>query len=894
MSQSGGYRSPAEFLQAEQSRTPKRVVASFLSLRILPLLRGAPEIPLGICHTVAEGLQSLVAQRTIRGALVHRFGADLLVQANLVGADPYQTSPETNVWTSIVQSLKQCGGSTGGPYPDLNEALSSPEPELTQRFHVRTLWFPFSERGAEPLFIAKLIGGALGGFNRALFNLFFHPDKGSHQRLDGTRFIALVEHIPTLLEGRTKRRIYFFGDRPAEEILHLLYPFAKHPVTVRRDQVADWAEGLSLVANPAEWAIAAIFAVAGRFVHDGQSWLATRHEPVALVAVDPAGANPCSEPWVVLRLQSGLPAVGEAHFNLGGDFHLTVGGDRGGYHLALAPVSLEEAAQGRLEPGTARIAAYSYQSYDTGAIPPPHDVVDVFAQDPVQTRWLQRRAYRYAQLLLGHGEFQPFVTAEEAERRARQQVAELTSYFHPIPAVEQGQKDTMVERAVPPGSLVVSDIKADGGGKLGHTAPPTLFASVARASLEEAKNEGAIFDFEVFAVGDDLHLLMLHDRGADANAIHLLAFRTFWRAVWVTQLLQYKPYGLAQDLKIGPATKGWTVEDLAEPSATFVELIARYLPSPENRALPKIRQAREAWASGRGQTAVQKPFAGNVTGQGPGFAELPIIGTASMVGLVAADKAGPAAFNLPIWQAVRSALVDPEYRRKYGQSIAVEIFDVHEHRRIFLDAVAHETEIVRLLSATNLFNVKHLWSLPTVVEDLSRVAASLDRIILAASTEKLAIIAGGEYVGKDDPVLLGVLELVEPIYRFMRDGFYLTQGDERGSHYMMLSPKPLREAIATVRSRGLEVGLRIGISPGKRLQIDDVYDQPGYLEARERIEALNHELWLAQGSEFTPIGVGARDVEPAYPLMKVLERLTGEKSPYAVTIGEEARPPAKG
>jgi len=30
--------------------------------------------------------------------------------------------------------------------------------------------------------------------------------------------------------------------------------------------------------------------------------------------------------------------------------------------------------------------------------------------------------------------------------------------------------------------------------------------------------------------------------------------------------------------------------------------------------------------------------------------------------------------------------------------------------------------------------------------------------------------------------------------------------------------------------------------------------------------------------------VGARDVEPAYPLMKVLNRITGKDSPYAQTI----------
>src|SRR5262249_61531271 len=178
-----------------------------------------------------------------------------------------------------------------------------------------------------------------------------------------------------------------------------------------------------------------------------------------------------------------------------------------------------------------------------------------------------------------------------------------------------------------------SDIKADAGGRVGHTTPPTLFDGVARASLREAQENGLIRDFQVFSVGDDMHLLMSHTRGVDANDIHLLAFRTFWRTVWVTELIGYKPYGLAQDLKIGPATKGARVDDLAQPSARFIELLATHLPEPEQSHLDKIRQAQAAWQGGRGMVDIKKPFAGNVTGQGPGFAELPLRNTWRVGGL---------------------------------------------------------------------------------------------------------------------------------------------------------------------------------------------------------------------------------------------------------------------
>jgi len=108
--------------------------------------------------------------------------------------------------------------------------------------------------------------------------------------------------------------------------------------------------------------------------------------------------------------------------------------------------------------------------------------------------------------------------------------------------------------------------------------------------------------------------------------------------------------------------------------------------------------------------------------------------------------------------------------------------------------------------------------------------------------------------------------------------------DERGSHYMMLLPKPLTESVATVRSRGLQIGLMVTLNSRGITETHDVFAEPSYREARLRIDRINAHFWRSQGSEFTPIGVGARDVEPAYPLMKVLNRITGKDSPYAQTI----------
>ena len=120
--------------------------------------------------------------------------------------------------------------------------------------------------------------------------------------------------------------------------------------------------------------------------------------------------------------------------------------------------------------------------------------------------------------MVQHGEFQPYVTAEEAERRARACAERLSRWFEVIPSAEQGEHDPLVQQAnARAGGETLSDIKADAGGKVGHTTPPTLFEPVARASLCESQESGLIRSFQVFGVGDDLHLLMSHSQGVDAN-----------------------------------------------------------------------------------------------------------------------------------------------------------------------------------------------------------------------------------------------------------------------------------------------------------------------------------------------------------------------------------------
>src|SRR5262249_31214628 len=285
---------------------------------------------------------------------------------------------------------------------------------------------------------------------------------------------------------------------------------------------------------------------------------------------------------------------------------------------------------------------------DKGRLP-EGDVVDVFAQNPPETRNLQREALQLIRHMTTHGEFEPYLNADTAVRRAEHAAEELGGRFQPIP----DGADPVVAAADRRAAYRGSHIRPDAVGRVGHTAPPAHFGPVAEASLREAKEAGLIFNTSAFvAVGDDGHLLMTHGRGADNNAVHLWAYKTFFRQVWVASVLGYKWYGLGQDL-VGAGSAGKATEELAGLTPKVVSLLAGEPPGAEARRWAELKAAFERWRAGAAEgRAPEPPFAGNVSGQGPGFAELPVPRPAP-VGLLAIDKAGPSAFNLPVWEALR-------------------------------------------------------------------------------------------------------------------------------------------------------------------------------------------------------------------------------------------------
>ena len=75
-------------------------------------------------------------------------------------------------------------------------------------------------------------------------------------------------------------------------------------------------------------------------------------------------------------------------------------------------------------------------------------------------------------------------------------------------------------------------------------------------------------------------------------------------------------------------------------------------------------------------------------------------------------------------------------------------------KRIFLDAQEDREAVIRYLADSDRYNIKHVWAKKSADWDINNPIQHLDRPLLGASVTRLGILTGGEYVGKDDPVII--------------------------------------------------------------------------------------------------------------------------------------------
>ena len=292
--------------------------------------------------------------------------------------------------------------------------------------------------------------------------------------------------------------------------------------------------------------------------------------------------------------------------------------------------------------------------------------------------------------------------------------------------------------------MTLSVLKADVGSIGGHTKPSNRMIEAVKAAADVAIKNGLLIDAYVGHTGDDICITTSHTNGADNTDVHQFAWNTFLGATEIAR--EYGLYGAGQDLLVDA------------PS-------------------------------------------GNIRGAGPAVAEIefehdPIktnpVRPAESFMVLAADKCGPGAYNLPTFLG----FADPMYCAglmlpRIGEGFTFNIIDMDNTAGdsiISLNAPEDYYKITVLLRDNERFGIDSIASRNT------------GQIAAAISATRMHNIAGS-YTGKDDPVALvrnqGIFPAPEELISPYVKAHYIG-GDARGSHVMPLMPVPINTAVTGI------------------------------------------------------------------------------------------------
>lgn len=355
--------------------------------------------------------------------------------------------------------------------------------------------------------------------------------------------------------------------------------------------------------------------------------------------------------------------------------------------------------------------------------------------------------------------------------------------------------------------ITLSVIKADVGGYVGHSTVHPALLEKADEKLAEAKKSGLLIDYCRSKVGDDTALIMTHEHGADSVDVHRFAWETFEAMTQVAH--EYGQYGAGQDL-------------------------------------------------------LSDAFAGNITGMGPGAAEMEFVERESEPVLVfLADKTEPGAWNFPLYKIFADPFntIGLVIDAKMHGGFNYDVLDLVEKKRIVFSCPDELYDLLVLIGAPSRY----------VIKFVNR--RSDGEVGAATSTQRLSLIAG-RYIGKDDPVMIvraqsglpAVGEVLEP-FTFP----HLVAGWMRGSHHGPLMPVGFNQDTPSrfdgpprVVCNGFQ------IKDGRLIGPRDMFDDPGYDRAR-RI-ALNAADYMRQHGPFEPHRLPLEEME--YTTMpQVMEKL---------------------
>ena len=339
--------------------------------------------------------------------------------------------------------------------------------------------------------------------------------------------------------------------------------------------------------------------------------------------------------------------------------------------------------------------------------------------------------------------------------------------------------------------ITLSVIKADVGSIGGHTKPSERMLQAVRGEVASAVEAALLIDGFVAHTGDDIAILMSHTRGEGDAEIHQFAWNTFLRATEIAG--EDGLYGAGQDLLVDA------------PS-------------------------------------------GNLRGAGPAVAEIAFDHSlaaprrAESFMVLAADKCGPGAYNLPLFLG----FADPMYCAGLMLPPMVKGFRFHiidmdnpkGDSVIKLDAPEEAYHIAALLRDNERFGIDAIYS------------RTHEEKAVAVSAQRLHSIAG-TYTGKDDPVAIvrnqGIFPAPEELTSPFAKAHYVG-GDARGSHVLPLMPVPLNTPVTGMYCIPLVSCIGFSLAKGGHFSnaYVDFFDNPAWDEVRLQAQRKAIEM-RAQG-----------------------------------------------
>ncbi len=317
--------------------------------------------------------------------------------------------------------------------------------------------------------------------------------------------------------------------------------------------------------------------------------------------------------------------------------------------------------------------------------------------------------------------------------------------------------------------VTLSVIKADIGGYVGHSGMHPRLMEVAEEELRKAKEAGVIIDFHVLRVGDDLQLIMTHEKGVENGEIHKLAWDIFMECTEEAKRL--KLYGAGQDL-------------------------------------------------------LTDTFSGNIKGMGPGTAEMEIEERPSEPVIVfMADKTSPGAWNYPLFKIfadpfnTAGLVIDP----KLHDGFVFEVLDVFENKKVEFSMPEEMYDMLSLIGAMEHYIIKSVRRKSdgeiAAVSSTQKLSMMAGRYV--GKDDPVLIVraqSGFPAVG----------EVVEPFATP-----HLVAGWMRGSHHGPLMPVAFHQANPTRFDgppRVIAAGFQL--ANGKLIGPRDLFDDPSFDEAR--------------------------------------------------------------